>query len=57
MGKKQKRIALKYGSARVDEDCPQETIDMLNKLCEIAYHADLSKLKQPNKKDNDGAKK
>lgn len=47
MNKKQKRVALKYGSARVDEDCPAKTIKMLNKLCEIAYHADLSKIAKP----------
>lgn len=35
--KKQKRIPVKGGSARVDEDCSQETIDMVNRLAELAY--------------------
>lgn len=35
--KKQVRIKLKYGTARVDEDCSKETINMLNKLSELAY--------------------
>jgi hypothetical protein len=46
--KKQKRIPLKYGSARVDEDCSQTTIDMLNKICELAYEMPTKKLKQPD---------
>ena len=41
--KPQKLIPLKYGSARVDEDCSQETIDMLNKMCEIAHSIDWYK--------------
>lgn len=39
--KKQKRIALNHGHARVDEDCSQETIDMLNALADAAYNMDL----------------
>ena len=46
--KKQKRIPLKYGSARVDEDCSQTTIDMLNKMCELAYEMTTKQLKQPD---------
>jgi hypothetical protein len=50
--KKQKRIALTHGSARVDEDCSQETIDMLNKLADAAYNMDFSKVKKPLKKSD-----
>lgn len=51
--KKQKRIELNHGSARVDEDCSQETIDMLNKLADAAYNMDFSKIKKiEKKKDN-----
>lgn len=42
--KKQKRIPLKYGSARVDEDCSPTTIDMLNKMCELAYEMPTGQL-------------
>lgn len=35
-----KRIKLKHGTARVDDDCPQETIDFLNKMVQIAYEMD-----------------
>jgi hypothetical protein len=42
--KKQKRIALKHGSARVDENCSQETIDSLNRLCELAYEMDVKEI-------------
>lgn len=38
--KRQVRIQLKHGSARVDEYCSQATIDMLNKITEIAYNKD-----------------
>lgn len=31
------RVKLKYGSARVSEDCSQETIDTLNHLSEVAH--------------------
>lgn len=47
--KKQKRIALKYGSAMVDEDCSQETIDMLNRLVEKAYHAHVKNVERIKK--------
>ena len=46
--KKQKRIPLKHGSTRVDEDCSQATIDMLNKMCELAYEMTAKQLKQPD---------
>lgn len=39
--KKQKRIPLKHGSARVDENCSQETIDMLNKMTELAHETEV----------------
>lgn len=32
------RVKLKYGSARVSEDCSQETIDSLNNLSEVVYN-------------------
>ena len=32
------RVKLKYGSARVSEDCSQETIDALNHLSEVAHN-------------------
>lgn len=32
------RVKLKYGSARVSEDCSQETIDTLNNLSEVVYN-------------------
>jgi hypothetical protein len=41
--KEQIRIQLKYGSARVNKNCSQETIDMLNKLSEIAYKNECCK--------------
>ena len=31
-----KRIKLKYGSARVEDNCSKETIEALNKLSELA---------------------
>lgn len=39
-----KRIKLKYGSARVKDDCPDETIKALNELSEKAYQYSLSEL-------------
>ena len=42
--KKQKTIKINHGTARVDEDCSQETIDMINKLADAAYN-----MKMPNK--------
>ena len=50
--KKQKRIALNHGSARVDEHCSQETIDMLNKLADAAYNMDFSKIEKVKKKQD-----
>lgn len=35
--KKQIRIPIPHGSARVDEDCPKEVIEALHKLAELAY--------------------
>ena len=32
------RVKLKYGSARVSEDCSQKTIDVLNHLSEVVYN-------------------
>jgi hypothetical protein len=32
------RVKLKYGSARVSEDCSQKTIDALNHLSEVVYN-------------------
>ena len=32
------RVKLKYGSARVSEDCSKETIDSLNHLSEVVYN-------------------
>ena len=50
--KKQKRIFINHGSARVDVDCSQETIDMINKLADIAYNMDLSKVEKIKPKQN-----
>lgn len=33
-----KRINLTHGTARVDDSCPQKTINALNKLSEAAYN-------------------
>ena len=33
----QKRVKLKHGTARVNENCPEETIKALSKMSEIAY--------------------
>lgn len=46
------RVRLKHGSARVAENCSKETIDMLNKMVELAYNMkeeDLIKLKEAKK--------
>lgn len=48
--KKQKRIKINHGSARVDEDCSPETIDMLNKLADAAYNMDLKSVQIPKVK-------
>jgi hypothetical protein len=34
---KQKRVKLTHGSARVDENCSEETIKALDNLCKLAY--------------------
>lgn len=44
------RIKLIHGSATVAENVSQETINMLNKLSELAYVADLTKLKRAQSK-------
>lgn len=44
----EKRIKLNHGSARVDWDCSQKTIDMLNEMCERAYEMDIKELLQPD---------
>ncbi len=35
-----KRVPLTHGSARVDNDCSQETINALNKMSELIYNMD-----------------
>lgn len=37
-GNKTKRIKLNHGTATVDENCPQKTIDILNDLSDKAYN-------------------
>jgi hypothetical protein len=44
--KKQKRIWVKSGSARVDEDCQQAIINMLRKIAEIAFKMSAKELNQ-----------
>jgi len=33
-----KRVKLKHGSARVEDNCSKETIEALNKLSELAFN-------------------
>lgn len=47
--KKQIRIALTHGSARVDENVSPETIAALNKLSVIAYHSPITNKPMKNK--------
>lgn len=45
--KKQKRVRLTpYATARVDEDCPKETLLLLKKMAEMAYETPIEKLKK-----------
>lgn len=37
-----KRIQLNHGTARVDENCPQKTIDALNKIVDKAYNMNIN---------------
>ena len=37
----QKRIKLKHGTAMVDFNCTQKTIDILNEISEKAYEMDI----------------
>lgn len=39
---KQKRIKLNHGTARVDVNCSQKTIDALNEIADRAYDIDSS---------------
>jgi hypothetical protein len=49
--KKQKRIALSHGaSAKVDEDCSQETIDNLNALVERVHNLSPEEIKEIKEK-------
>jgi len=50
--KKQKRIKINHGTARVDEDCSQETINMLNALADAAYNMDFTKIEKASMKGN-----
>lgn len=38
----QKRIKLNHGTAMVDVNCPQKTIDILNEIVDKAYEMDIS---------------
>jgi len=44
--KKQKRIKVKGGSARIDCNCPKETIEAIKEMAEILYKTDLKQLLQ-----------
>lgn len=50
MSKKQKRIKLKHGSARVGENVTKETVKALNSLSERAYNQSLThKIMEPDR--------
>lgn len=38
-----KRVKLTHGTARVDNNCPPETIKLLNEISEIAYKMETNK--------------
>lgn len=44
--KKQKRIKVKGGSARIYGNCPKETIDAIKEMVEIIHKTDLKQLLQ-----------
>lgn len=48
--KKQIRIAVKGGTARVDENCSQATIDFVCKMAELAYETYTNKIKPKHEK-------
>ena len=41
-----KRVKLKHGSARVDDNCPKETIDALNKLSEKVHNTSKEEIEK-----------
>ncbi len=46
-----KRVKLTHGTARVSEDCPDEVIDMLDKLSRLVYMKNIETVEFDNKKE------
>lgn len=42
--KNQKRVNIAHGSARVDEDCSEETLKALDQISKIAYETEIEPL-------------